>query len=154
MDFTFGPIDLVTEDDTRTFAARLAPLLKAGDCLLLNGPIGAGKSAFARAIIRARLGEPWADVPSPTYTLVQTYDFDDVQIWHADLYRLSHQDEVAELGLEDAFDEAICLIEWPEKLGDLAPPTALHITLAALSASHRLTMTGPAAWRPRLAALS
>ena len=92
-------------------------LLRAGDCVLLEGPIGAGKTHFCRALIRARLGRE-EDVPSPTFTLVQTYDAD-VEIWHADLYRLSHPDEALELGLEDAFASAICLVEWPERLGEL-----------------------------------
>lgn len=107
----------------------LAAHLGAGDCLLLAGPIGAGKSQLARALIRARLGR-FEDVPSPTFTLVQTYQAD-VEIWHADLYRLSHPDEVLELGLDDAFADAICLIEWPDRLGRLAPKGAISIELSA-----------------------
>lgn len=103
--------------------------LQAGDCLLLSGPIGAGKSHLARALIRARLGR-FEDVPSPSFTLVQTYQAD-VEIWHADLYRLSHPDEVLELGLDEAFDAAICLIEWPDRLGRLAPKAAVSVDLAA-----------------------
>lgn len=107
----------------------LADHLKAGDCVLLSGPIGAGKSHLARALIRARLGR-FEDVPSPTFTLVQTYQAD-VEIWHADLYRLSHPDEVLELGLEDAFSHAICLIEWPERLGKHAPKDAIRVQMRA-----------------------
>lgn len=107
----------------------LAAHLKAGDCLLLSGPIGAGKSHLARALIQARLGR-FEDVPSPTFTLVQTYQAD-VEIWHADLYRLSHPDEVLELGLDEAFSDAICLIEWPDRLGRLAPKDAVTIRLEA-----------------------
>ena len=103
--------------------------LNRGDCLLLSGPIGAGKSHLARAFIRARLGR-MEDVPSPSFTLVQTYDAD-VEIWHADLYRLSHPDEVIELGLDDAFSNAICLIEWPDRLGSLSPKTAIGVALVA-----------------------
>jgi tRNA threonylcarbamoyladenosine biosynthesis protein TsaE len=99
--------------------------LRAGDCLLLEGQIGAGKSHFARAFIQARLGRA-EDVPSPTFTLVQSYQAD-VEIWHADLYRLSHPDEVLELGLEEAFDSAICLIEWPDRLGSLLPKGAMRL---------------------------
>ena len=106
------------------FAARLG----AGDCVLLEGPIGAGKSHFARALIQARMGRA-EDVPSPTFTLVQTYQAD-VDIWHADLYRLTHPDEVLELGLEAAFDGAICLIEWPDRLGAYAPVGAMRLTFA------------------------
>lgn len=107
------------------FAARL----RAGDCLLLEGPIGAGKSHFARALIQARLGRA-EDVPSPTFTLVQTYQAD-VELWHADLYRLTHPDEVLELGLDMAFDAAICLIEWPDRLGAHRPDGAMRLRFSA-----------------------
>ena len=115
---------------TDRLGAWLADRLRAGDCLLLSGPIGAGKSHLARALIRARLGR-FEDVPSPTFTLVQTYQAD-VEIWHADLYRLSHPDEVLELGLDEAFSTAICLIEWPDRLGKLAPKNAVLVTLSTL----------------------
>ncbi|MGV8953472.1 MAG: tRNA (adenosine(37)-N6)-threonylcarbamoyltransferase complex ATPase subunit type 1 TsaE [Cypionkella sp.] len=120
-------IFLPTEDDTARLGAWLAQRLNAGDTVLLSGQIGAGKSHFARAFIRARLGRN-EDIPSPTFTLVQTYEAD-VDIWHSDLYRLSHPDEVLELGLDDAFATAICLVEWPDRLGTLAPATALSLTL-------------------------
>jgi tRNA threonylcarbamoyladenosine biosynthesis protein TsaE len=97
--------------------------------LLLTGSLGAGKSALARAIIQARLGRA-EDVPSPTFTLVQTYEAPGGDLWHADLYRLTHPDEVIELGLEDAFTSAICLIEWPDRLGRLAPQDAVHVALS------------------------
>lgn len=115
---------------TDRLARRLAPRLAAGDTLLLSGPIGAGKSHFARALILARLdaaGCPPEDVPSPTFTLVQTYQAGSLEIWHADLYRLSHPDEAAELGLEAAFDSALVLVEWPDRLAGLCP--AAHLAL-------------------------
>ena len=118
---------------TARFATALAPGLRAGDVLLLEGQIGSGKTHFARALIQARLaadGAPPEDVPSPTFTLVQTYDTGRIEIWHADLYRLTHPDEVEELGLLDAFAEAICLVEWPDRLGDLAPPGGLVLSFA------------------------
>ena len=123
---------LFLPDDAATDAlgARIADCLVPGDTLLLTGPIGAGKSHLSRAIIRARLGR-MEDVPSPTFTLVQTYDDPAGDIWHADLYRLSHPDDVLELGLYDAFDTAICLIEWPDRLGSHAPPTAIDLRLSA-----------------------
>jgi tRNA threonylcarbamoyladenosine biosynthesis protein TsaE len=124
------PLFLADEDATAALGERLAGLLQAGDTVLLEGPIGAGKSHLARALIRARLGR-MEDVPSPSFTLVQTYDADGVEIWHADLYRLSHPDEVLELGLDDAFATAICLVEWPERLGSHLPPDALRLRLAA-----------------------
>ena len=112
-------------DETARLGQWFASRLHAGDCLLLSGPIGAGKSHFARSFIQARLGFA-EDVPSPTFTLVQTYQAD-VELWHADLYRLSHPDEVLELGLDAAFDTGICLIEWPDRLGNLAPKDALRL---------------------------
>ena len=100
---------------TTALARALAPDLRAGDTILLEGPVGAGKSHFARALIRARLESPAEEVPSPTFTLVQTYD-GDPPIWHADLYRLSDVAEVEELGLLDAMADAITLIEWPDRM--------------------------------------
>ena len=122
-------IFLPSEEDTTRLGAWFAPRLRAGDTILLSGSIGAGTSHFARALIRARLGRA-EDIPSPTFTLVQTYEAD-VEIWHSDLYRLSHPDEVLELGLDEAFSTAICLIEWPDRLASLTPETAISINLSA-----------------------
>ncbi len=153
MSFNAGPIRLCDESRTADFADRLAPLLRAGDALLLSGPVGAGKSFFARALIRARLGRPQEDVPSPTFTLVQTYDDGLCEIWHCDLYRLGHPDEAFELGLDAAFEDAICLIEWPDRLGDLAPPTALWLTFSTHGSEHQISLSGTADWAERLVGL-
>lgn len=135
---------------TTAFAHRVAPHLKAGDCLLLSGGIGAGKTHFARALIQARLGRQ-EDVPSPTYTLVQTYEDTDPEIWHADLYRLTQADDVLELGLDDAFSDAITLIEWPDRLGGLAPADALHLTFETLDDGRILHIDSATAdWLKRL----
>lgn len=142
-------IDLPLETDTAALAGRIAPILRPGDVILLEGPIGAGKSAFSRALIRARLGR-MEDVPSPTFTLVQTYEDEGGDIWHCDLYRLTHPDEVFELGLEEAFANAICLIEWPDRLGADAPADALRMRFAAHEAGHSVVIDAPAAWRARL----
>jgi tRNA threonylcarbamoyladenosine biosynthesis protein TsaE len=125
-------ISLDSPEATARLARRIAPLLVRGDCLLLEGPIGAGKSHFARSLILERLARAGRseDVPSPTYTLVQTYSDDITEIWHADLYRLSSPDEVVELGLSDAFDSAICLVEWPDRLGNEAPKSALSVSIS------------------------
>ena len=130
-------------DDTAAVAVRLAPHLRPGDCILLTGTLGTGKTHFARALIQKRLSdsELWEDVPSPTYTLVQTYDDRKSEIWHADLYRLTDPNEIIELGLDEAFDTAITLIEWPDRLGSLTPKGALQITLAMDGDARTLTAT-------------
>ncbi len=137
---------------TERLAQRLGQILAPGDVLLLDGDIGAGKTTFARALIRARLGNPAEDVPSPTFTLVQTYAAD-VDIWHCDLYRLTDRQEVVELGLDDAFATAICLIEWPDRLGGDAPATALTCDFAAHDDHHSLILSGSHSWQTRLAGL-
>jgi len=138
-----------TPDDTAQVGYVLARLLSAGDTVLLSGPVGSGKSHLARAIIQALLGR-LEDVPSPTFTLVQTYGAGDTEIWHADLYRLSHPDEVAELGLEDAFGRAICLVEWPERLGRSSPESALDIRFRTWGEGRQITLTGSPDWANRL----
>lgn len=149
-------VHLPDPDASDAFGRRLAGALHAGDVVLLAGPIGAGKSQVARAAIRsllARAGAEETDIPSPTYTLVQTYDAGEVEIWHADLYRLSAPDEVCELGLDLAFDSAICLVEWPDRLGDLTPPGALSIRLDPDRAGEgRIATLRPASdrWAPVL----
>lgn len=140
----FLPDDEATARLGRWFAPRLA----AGDCVLLEGPIGAGKSHFARALIRARLGRD-EDVPSPTFTLVQVYEAEGADLWHADLYRLSHPDEAFELGLEDAFSTAICLVEWPDRLGRAAPAQAIRLRLGAEGDGRRADL-----WLPGHAGLA
>jgi tRNA threonylcarbamoyladenosine biosynthesis protein TsaE len=120
-------IELPDEAATAAFAARLAAVAAAGDIIALKGDLGGGKTSFARAFIRARgSGET---VPSPTFTLVQIYEVGPAAIWHFDLYRLNSPAEAWELGIEDAFGEAISLIEWPERLGSLLPRHRLEITL-------------------------
>ena len=117
-----------TPEATDALGRVLAPALAAGDVVALHGPMGAGKSHLARAVIRARLGDRHAEVPSPTYTLVNVYAAPDGEIWHADLYRIS-PDEVAEIGLTDALGHAILLVEWPDRWTGL-PARRLEIVLA------------------------
>lgn len=121
-----SPLTFSSADETAKFAVRLGEYLAAGDVVLLEGDIGAGKTHFARSLIQSLLAVP-EDVPSPTFTLVQTYDAATTEIWHADLYRLSSPDEVVELGLTDAFEDAICLVEWPDRLAELSPASALTL---------------------------
>lgn len=108
---------------------------------MLEGQIGAGKSHLARAFILERLGRE-EDVPSPSFTLVQVYGAGPDEIWHADLYRLTHADEVWELGLDDAFAHAICLVEWPDRLGSQRPAVALTLRLEALGEGRRAVLSG------------
>lgn len=140
---------LAAPDDTARLGRWLAGCLQPGDTVLLQGPIGSGKSHLARSVIQSWLGQ-LEDVPSPTYTLVQTYGEGGAEIWHADLYRLSHPDEVIELGLDDAFGRAICLVEWPERLGRATPDSALRLTFSQDGEGRRIVLTGSAEWAERL----
>lgn len=159
MEIVAPSISLPSPDATTDFAVKLGRQLKPGDVLGLSGPLGAGKSHFTRAIIQdwqRRSGHAVEDVPSPTFTLVQTYRAGGTEIWHCDLYRLSAPSEVWELGLDVAIETAICLIEWPERLGTDWPwPFAL-----SLSFSHgedhnerHLRVSGNQNWRTRLSGM-
>lgn len=123
---------LKSEDETRALAGQVLAHLRAGDCLLLEGPVGAGKSFFTRALIQGQMEADGhvEDVPSPTFTLVQMYETSRGEIWHADLYRLGSADELEELGLAEALSQAICVIEWPERLGAMTPERHLKIALS------------------------
>lgn len=110
-----------SEEETAVFAASFAANIKAGDVILLRGDLGAGKSVFARSVIRNLCGVPDLEVPSPTYTLVQQYDIAGGVLWHFDLYRLSDPSEVYETGWEEALNGGVIMVEWPERLGSLLP---------------------------------
>lgn len=114
---------------TRAFGARLAPLLRPGDAVLLVGDLGAGKTELARAVIRTLAGSD-IPVPSPTFTLLQVYDLPGLTLTHADLYRLGGDPgELAEIGLEEAWEAGVLLVEWPERALDLLPPDRLTLRL-------------------------
>lgn len=134
---------------TSALARVLAAVLRPGERLLLEGPVGAGKTHFARALIHARQGDAPEDVPSPTFTLVQTYrDAQGVEIWHADLYRLTDPSELVELGLDEAMEQAITLIEWPDRMGE-SLPDALTVSLNPTADDRRqIVLSGdPSRWQ-------
>jgi len=148
-------IDLPDEAATAALAARIATWARAGDVIALRGDLGAGKTSFARAFIRAS-GTTEEEVPSPTFTFVQIYEPRGVRIWHFDLYRLGQVEEAWELGIEEAFAEGISLIEWPERLGALLPPGRLQITFAfgERPQARRAVCDGGPEWQARLAAVA
>lgn len=117
-----------SEDETTRLAADLAQKAVAGDVYALKGTLGAGKSVFARGFIQSLAGGS-TEVPSPTFTLVQTYDTSSGMIWHFDLYRLTAPEEIYEIGWEEALAEGIVLIEWPERLGNMTPANMKSIEI-------------------------
>lgn len=125
-------IRLNRRSDTEALAGRIAHLVRSGDVVLLSGPLGAGKSVFARAFLRALCEDPYLDVPSPTFTLVQHYEAPVGPVAHFDLWRLNGPEALEELGWDDALS-GIVLVEWPERLEDMTPSDALHVTLTPLS---------------------
>ena len=137
-------------------AEELAAVAVPGDVLALYGELGTGKTVFARAFIRARGGS--GEVPSPTFTLVQSYDLPNGLIYHFDLYRIEHPDEVVELGMEEALNEGICLIEWPERMGAALPADRLEIHLfhetATEPESRRVELIAFGGWADRLKELT
>lgn len=118
-----------SEAAVQRFAEELAFLAMPGDLICLTGDLGAGKTTFARAFIRAMHHGNIDEVPSPTYTLVQTYEAERFSVAHLDLYRLSEPDEINELGIEQCLEDGVALIEWPDKAGDLLPTAAFEIQL-------------------------
>ncbi|CAN0065303.1 unnamed protein product [Chrysoparadoxa australica] len=121
-------LTLKDEFATRALGAQIAALLDVGDVVRLFGDLGAGKTTLARAVIEALTGE--TDAPSPTYTLVQTYETKVGHVLaHADLYRLEDEDELDELGLDDALEHGFALIEWPGNAPSFAPPDRLDLSL-------------------------
>jgi tRNA threonylcarbamoyladenosine biosynthesis protein TsaE len=119
-------LHLSSEAETEALGRRIADALRPGDMVALAGGLGAGKTALARSIVRRFL--PQEEVPSPTFTLVQTYETPAFPIWHVDLYRLKSEAEIRELGLEEALDGGVLLVEWPDRLGSLLPRDRLDVS--------------------------
>lgn len=131
-----SPFTSKSETDTADFARKFAQTLRLGNVLCLHGDLGAGKTSFTRALIRAYLGFE-ADVPSPTFTLVQLYEHAKTPIWHFDLYRLNDPEEVFELGWEDALSSGITIVEWPTRLGALIPASRIDISISIIDETTR-----------------
>jgi tRNA threonylcarbamoyladenosine biosynthesis protein TsaE len=148
----FRVIDLPDEAATARLARRLARLLRPGDVVALRGDLGAGKTSLARATIRA-LGDEREVVPSPTFTLAQTYELPEFTLWHFDLFRLKAPEDAFELDIEEAFASGVSLIEWPERLGQWLPAARLDIALVFAGPGRRATVTGYGDWTGRIAAL-
>ena len=137
---------LEDEQATATLGVRLAARARPGDVVLLEGPLGAGKSTLARAFIRAMMQDPKLTVPSPTFTLVQSYETPSgAEIWHFDLWRLDGPEGLTELGWDEAAQN-IVLVEWPDRLGALTPAQALRVTLSHDGNGRVIDLTGEQRW--------
>ncbi len=143
-----GDFRLADEAATARLGAALSGLLRKGEAICLSGPLGAGKSVIARALIRA-LCPAEGDVPSPTFTLVQYYPGPAFPIAHFDLYRLTSPDEAFEIGLDEALREGAAIIEWPERLGHHLPHDRLDIELTHEDETRRARLTPHGAWEDR-----
>jgi tRNA threonylcarbamoyladenosine biosynthesis protein TsaE len=143
---------LKNEAATARLGAAIAHKLKAGEAVCLSGPLGAGKSTLARALVRA-LTTPDEDVPSPTFTLAQFYEGPRLKVAHFDLYRLSNPDEAYEIGLSEALEDGAAVIEWPERLAGGLPPDRLDVAIAFAEDiggdGRRATLARHGAWEGR-----
>ena len=147
----FRSFDLETEADTAVLGREIAAHLAAGDTVTLSGPLGAGKTVLARAIVRAFL--PREEVPSPTFTLVQSYDTQNFTISHADLYRVKAASEIRELGLDEALENGVLIIEWPDRMNDLLAEDRLDIMFEAtegVGETRLMKLVGRGTWVARL----
>ena len=139
------------EAATTRLGSALADVLKQGDIIALEGTLGMGKTALARGLVRRLCGCDTV-VASPTFTLVQIYDTPDFPLWHCDLYRIESGEDALEIGLDEAFAEAVTLIEWPERLESLLPPHHLRLKFIREEAdgSRVAELSGDSEWSQRL----
>jgi len=139
---------LADEVATAALGGAIARALRPGEAVCLSGPLGAGKSTLARALVRA-LTTPEEDVPSPTFTLVQFYEGPRLRVAHFDLYRLSNPDEAYEIGLDEALDDGAAVIEWPERLEGCLPADRLDVDMALEDQGRSVRLTAHGAWEGR-----
>ena len=144
-----------TETDTAALGATLAQHAKKGDIIALEGPLGSGKTVFARGFIQALCGNNTV-IPSPTFTLVQIYEAPAFPLWHCDLYRLEDEEDALEIGLEEAFADAVTLIEWADRLGRWLPHRRLSVAFVEedQDGSRRIVLDGDSDWHERLEGLT
>ncbi len=149
-------LNIADETKLRDAAAMIAPLLKAGDVITLQGDLGAGKTAFTRTLVN-EMAAGVEEVPSPTFTLVQTYDLPKFTLWHFDLYRIENQEDIMELGWEEVRRGGVAVVEWPERLTQgpysLLPKDRLEISISFVQGSENsrlLTLTPFGTWQNRL----
>lgn len=149
-------LHIAHENELGSVAAEIAGLLKKGDVITLKGDLGAGKTAFTRALVNVLSPTP-QEVPSPTFTLVQTYDLKDFTLWHFDLYRIEKQEDILELGWDEVRRGGVAVVEWPERLGQgtrgFLPKDRLEINISFVKDSENarlLTLTPFGAWQGRL----
>ena len=126
------------ESDTIDLGKKLSRFARKGDVFALFGTLGMGKSVLSRAFIQNLTAAD--EVPSPTFTLVQTYESDDFDIFHFDLYRIKSPEEIFELGMEEALYEGVCLIEWPEKMGAYLPRNAFIVNITPFGSGRKITI--------------
>ncbi|HEY0437058.1 MAG TPA: tRNA (adenosine(37)-N6)-threonylcarbamoyltransferase complex ATPase subunit type 1 TsaE [Phenylobacterium sp.] len=141
-------MNLENEAATARLGEAIARELRAGEAVCLSGPLGAGKSTLARALVRA-LTTPDEDVPSPTFTLVQFYEGPRLKVAHFDLYRLSNPDEAYEIGLDEALDDGAAVIEWPERLAGRLPADRLDVEIALDGEARQARLTAHGTWEGR-----
>ena len=130
-----------SEKDTISFARKFAKTLRGNEIIALWGTLGMGKTVFAKAVIQELTGCK-EDVPSPTFTLLQTYETPKGEVYHFDFYRIKNPEEAYEIGIEDAFEGGISLIEWPEKIGGLLPKRALNVRFEMQDKGRKITIEG------------
>lgn len=151
------PFRIICDNESATvnLAGELSALAQPGDIVALWGDLGAGKTAFARGFINHQTNNT-EEVPSPTFTLVQLYETQNGVIYHFDMYRLEQPDDALELGIEDAFADGICLIEWPDRLGPWLPRQRLDVIIEAGETENARTIelkTDSDTWNQRLASM-